>query len=213
MYGETFSPNETVLCSRKDEAARINQQGLTMLNTPERVYPAEIDGDFTKSKMPCEEYLRLKVGAKIMLAENDWENGYQNGTMGIIENMTDTVIQVRLNDGKLVNICKKVWYSVEHYFGENGKVLQRTTGSCIQFPIRLAYAITIHKSQGLTFDQVTIDPYSIFAEGQLYVALSRARSLQGIRLLNQVTKRHIKISQPVLNFYLRVFGADMLLDM
>ena len=213
MYGETFSPNETVLCSRKDEAARINQQGLSMLNTPERVYPTEIDGDFTKSKMPCEEYLRLKVGAKIMLAENDWENGYQNGTMGIIENMTNTVIQVRLNDGKLVNVCKKIWYSVEHYFGENGKILQRTTGMCTQFPVRLAYAITIHKSQGLTFDQVTIDPYSIFAEGQLYVALSRARSLQGIRLLNQVTKRHIKISQPVLNFYLRVFGADMLLDM
>jgi ATP-dependent exoDNAse (exonuclease V) alpha subunit len=213
MYGETFSANETVLCSRKDEAARVNQQGLATLSTPERIYQAEIDGDFTKSKMPCEEYLRLKIGAKIMLAENDWENGYQNGTMGIIENMTDTSIQVRLYDGKVVNISKKVWYSVEHYFGENGKILQRTTGSCIQFPIRLAYAITIHKSQGLTFDQITIDPYCIFAEGQLYVALSRARSLQGIRLLNQVTKRHIKISQPVLNFYLKVFGADMLLDM
>ena len=213
MYGETFSTNETVLCSRKDEAARINQQGLAALNTPEKIYQSEIDGDFTKSKMPCEEYLRLKIGAKIMLAENDWENGYQNGTMGIIENMTDTSIQVRLYDGKVVNICKKVWYSVEHYFGENGKILQRTTGSCIQFPIRLAYAITIHKSQGLTFDQITIDPYCIFAEGQLYVALSRARSLQGIRLLNQVTKRHIKISKPVLNFYLKVFGADMLLDM
>jgi ATP-dependent exoDNAse (exonuclease V) alpha subunit len=148
-----------------------------------------------------------------MLAENDWENGYQNGTMGIIENMTDTSITVKLYDGKLVNVCKKDWYSVEHYFGENGKILQRTTGICTQFPIRLAYAITIHKSQGLTFDQITIDPYCIFAEGQLYVALSRARSLQGIRLLNRVTKRHIKISQPVLNFYLRIFGADMLLDM
>ena len=212
-YGESFSAEETVLCSRKDEAAKINQQGLAALNTQEKIYQAEINGDFTKSKMPCEEYLRLKVGAKIMLAENDWENGYQNGTMGIIENMTDTSITVKLYDGKLVNVCKKDWYSVEHYFGENGKILQRTTGICTQFPIRLAYAITIHKSQGLTFDQITIDPYCIFAEGQLYVALSRARSLQGIRLLNRVTKRHIKISQPVLNFYLRIFGADMLLDM
>ena len=127
--------------------------------------------------------------------------------------MTDTYIQVKLlNENRSVLIYKKRWEAVEHYLGSDGKILQRSIGTCTQFPLRLAYAITIHKSQGLTFDQITIDPYCIFAEGQLYVALSRARSLQGIRLLNQVTKRHIKISQPVLSFYLRVFGADMLLD-
>lgn len=213
QYGEVFNPFETVLCSRKDEAARINQMGLESLIGDQKFYETELEGDFSKSKMPCEKTIYLRIGAKVMITENNWEDGYQNGTMGIVEQMTDTYIQVKLlNENRSVLIYKKRWEAVEHYLGSDGKILQRSIGTCTQFPLRLAYAITIHKSQGLTFDQITIDPYCIFAEGQLYVALSRARSLQGIRLLNQVTKRHIKISQPVLSFYLRVFGADMLLD-
>ena len=129
-----------------------------------------------------------------MITENDWENGYQNGTMAIVEDMGDTCIHVRLlGDGREIPIFKKEWHAIEHYLSGDGKILQRSIGTCIQFPLRLAYGITIHKSQGLTFDQITIDPHCIFVEGQLYVALSRARSLEGIRLLNQVTKRHIKI--------------------
>lgn len=213
-YGETFNPIETVLCSRKDEAARINQMGLQSLVGDQKFYEAEIDGDFSKSKMPCENTLYLRKGAKVMITENDWENGYQNGTMAIVEDMNDSCIRVRLlEDGREIPIFKKEWHAIEHYLSSDGKILQRSIGTCLQFPLRLAYGITIHKSQGLTFDQITIDPHCIFAEGQLYVALSRARSLEGIRLLNQVTKRHIKISQPVLSFYLRVFGADLLLDM
>lgn len=212
-YGETFDSRETVLCSRKDEAEKINKIGLDGLPGNPQLFFAELDGDFSKTRMPCENILYLKIGAKVMITENDWENGYQNGTMGVIENMTDSCISVKLFDNRTVNIFKKDWSAIEHYLSNDGKILQRVTGTCTQFPLRLAYAITIHKSQGLTFDQITIDPYCIFAEGQLYVALSRARSLEGIRLLNKVTKRHIKISQPVLSFYLREFGADMLLDM
>jgi ATP-dependent exoDNAse (exonuclease V) alpha subunit len=211
-FGETFDPREIVLCSRKDEAEKINKIGLDSIPGNSEMFFAELDGDFSKTKVPCENILYLKIGAKVMITENDWENGYQNGTIGIVEDIQENCISVRLFDGRIVNIFKKSWFAVEHYLSSDGKILQRSIGSCTQFPLRLAYAITIHKSQGLTFDQITIDPSCIFAEGQLYVALSRARSLQGIRLLNQVTKRHIKISQPVLSFYLREFGADMMID-
>ena len=213
VYGEKFDPTETVLCSRKDEAYRINQAGLQSLVGDQKFYTVELSGDFSKTKIPCEETLYLRKGAKVMITENDWEVGYQNGSMAIVEEMTDQRVTVKLiDDGRIVNIFKKDWEAVEHYLDKDGKICQKVIGTCTQFPLRLAYAITIHKSQGLTFNQITIDPYQIFAEGQLYVALSRARSIEGIRLLNKVNQKQIKISQDVLDFYLKVFGADMLLE-
>lgn len=213
-YGEVFDPTETVLCSRKDEAYRINQAGLQSLVGQQKFFRAELEGDFAKSRMPCEETLYLRKGAKVMITENDWEIGYQNGTMAIVEDMSnDNCIIVKLiEDGRIVKIFKKEWEAVEHHLDKDGKIYQEVVGTCTQFPLRLAYGITIHKSQGLTFSQITIDPYSIFAEGQLYVALSRARSLEGIRLLNKVTQKQVKISRPVLDFYLKEFGADLLLE-
>lgn len=213
-FGEVFDPSETVLCSRKDEAYRINQAGLQSLVGQQKFYTAKLSGDFSKSRMPCEETLYLRKGAKVMITENDWEIGYQNGTMAIVEDISnDNYIVVKLiDDGRIVKIFKKDWEAVEHHLDKDGKIYQKIVGTCTQFPLRLAYGITIHKSQGLTFSQITIDPYRIFAEGQLYVALSRARSIEGIRLLNKVTQKQIKISKSVLDFYLRIFGADMLLE-
>lgn len=212
QYGEVFNTNEMVLCSRKDEASRINETGLLNIPGDTRSYVAQVDGKFPSTRMPCESTLNLKIGAKVMITENNWEDGYQNGTLGIVENMTDTSIFVRLlDDGRCVPVYTKQWENIEYSY-KNGQIVQSTIGTCEQFPLRLAWAITIHKSQGLTFDQVTINPSCIFAEGQLYVALSRARSIQGIRLLSRITKSHLKISGPVLDFYLRVFGADMMLS-
>lgn len=212
QWGEIFSPSETTLCSTKAEAQRCNDQGMSSVQGESRTFNAVVDGKFPDSKFPVEKNLTLKVGARVMILDNNWQQGYQNGSCGVITEMSGSSVKVFLEDTRVDVIVElKTWANLE-YKVVNKNIEREVVGTYTQIPVKPAYSITIHKSQGLTFSQITIDPGRVFAGGQLYVALSRARSLQGIRLLSRIESKHVIVNQAVLDFYLRVFGVKGTVD-
>ena len=136
--------------------------------------------NFTPNDSPCDVELKLRVGARIMMLVNDKNHLYCNGSLGTVNAIGEKTIVVRLDDGGLnIEVQKYRWEKCE-YTVENGEVIRNVIGSCKQYPLTLAWAVTIHKSQGLTFDRVAVHTRKIFCSGQLYVALSRCRTLEGI---------------------------------
>lgn len=198
-----------ILCARNDVAKRINEDELDQIERRATIYKAVSIGDVKPSDKPTEEKLRLKVGARVIILINDTEYGqYQNGSLGEVVSLEKEVIQVKIDKTqKVISFIQHEWdienYTVEEQ-RENGetykKVKKEKVGSFKQFPLKLAYAITIHKSQGQTYDQVNLIPYS-FSCGQLYVALSRVKSIEGLCLLQRMTKEYLICDSKVKEFY------------
>lgn len=190
------------LTSRNDAAQQINDTKLNELQTKEYQYTGEIKGIFEPEDMPTSHVLTLRTGAQIMMLRNDTGKRWYNGTLGKIAYLSDSLIKVEI-DGHVYPIDQITWIKYKYeYDPENQTISKQPMGSFHQYPIRLAYAITIHKSQGQTFDAAIIDysEGSAFAPGQTYVALSRCRSLDSLYLTSSLSTEDIKVSQEIIDY-------------
>lgn len=190
------------LTTRNDLADGVNSKKLKELNSTPFVYVAEVSGIFEENKYPTDPELILKEGAQVILIKNDSENRWVNGTIGQVSELTETSIKVKFEDGNVHIIEARVWENMNyHHDREKKKILQEIIGTFKQFPIKLAWAITIHKSQGLTFDNVIIDfGTGTFASGQAYVALSRVKSFNGLFLKHKIHNTDIYIDEEIKDF-------------
>ena len=186
---------------------KINTQELRDLMTIEFTFNAKIDGDFQPSQYPTEQILRLKEGAQVMFIRNDHESGqYVNGTIGKIVKMDRDEIKVLVEEGgerKEIDVHKVEWEILKYAQGADPKeITSEVVGTFTQYPLKLAWAVTIHKSQGKTFDKVIIDMGSgAFEHGQTYVALSRCRTLNGIVLKQKIKPQDIMVDERVVEYY------------
>lgn len=201
-YDPLFRPssveNYITLTSHNNLADQINNRELQKLLGAPYYYNAVITDDFPENNYPAEGTLTLKTGAQVMFLKNDIQKRYFNGKIGVISRLDHEEIIVEC-DGNKISVTPETWeYNRYVVNREDGKLQQQTLGTFTQFPLRLAWAITIHKSQGLTFEKVMIDAASAFSSGQVYVALSRCTSLDGIVLLTKIPSSAIYSNENVI---------------
>lgn len=184
--------------------SEINQRKLEQLKGETRQYTAIVTGQMKRSVFPTEEILRLKKGAQIVMLKNDKDGRWVNGSVGKIEALFDNHIDVRVN-GSVYSLERETWEEVAYtYDPETQKIEMEVVSSFTQFPVRLAWALTIHKSQGQTYESVELDlTTAAFAPGQLYVALSRCTSMEGLYLKMPVKRKDIIVDPKVAAFMLR----------
>ncbi len=207
-YVENFTPEKDqgfiTLTTHNRNADRINQSRLAALGGKEYCFKAEISGEFPAHTYPAPEALVLKVGAQVMFLRNDAsiEKRYYNGKIGKIKAITDRRICITCpGDSEDITVEALQWENIKYKVNEENKEIQEEIiGTFQQLPLKLAWAITIHKSQGLTFDKAVIDAEAAFAHGQVYVALSRCKTLEGLVLSSPIPARGIATDQSVLNF-------------
>ena len=172
------------LTTHNAQADAVNLRKLEMLPDEVKMFEADIEGDFPENSYPADFVLSLKVGAQVMFIRNDSEGEYYNGKIGKVEEIDDKgIIMVSDSEGNMITVTPVEWENIQYTLDEQtGEIMPSVLGKFRQIPLKIAWAITIHKSQGLTFDRVIIDAGAAFAFGQVYVALSRCRSLEGISL-------------------------------
>ncbi len=193
-----FRPKENdgyiTLTTHNYQSDDINKKRLNNLPSRSHFYQAEIVGEFPDNIFPVEENLELKVGAQVMFLKNDTEGKkYFNGKIGIITKLGEEIIKVKCHDDlDEIDVRKSEWQNIRYVMdAETRQITEEVIGTFRQFPLRLAWAITIHKSQGLTFEKAVIDAEKAFAIGQVYVALSRCTSLEGLVLSSPVHRNFL----------------------
>ncbi|RJQ59275.1 MAG: AAA family ATPase [Stygiobacter sp.] len=179
-------------------ANEINQEYLERINSQALMYYAHKEGKFEVNAYPTEEELKLKVGAQVILIKNDKDKRWVNGTICKISNLSSSQIFVNI-EGHTCEVKRELWENIEYYFDrEKNKIEERIIGSFEQYPLRLAWALTIHKSQGQTFSKVIVDMGNgAFAHGQTYVALSRCTSIEGLILRKPLEYKDIILDDTV----------------
>jgi len=196
------TPKETIILAPTNRKVDdINNTNLYRLKTPTHNYNAIIKGTWKDKEHPVKKEIILKVGSQVMITKNDVDEPkrWVNGTLGVVSFLSKDQIKVNIKD-KVFSIGKTKWDKYIYQFS-GGKINTKPVGSFIQFPIKLAWATTIHKAQGQTFDKVCIDlDTGSFAHGQTYVALSRAKSINGITLLKRINRKDIIFDNRVLEF-------------
>ena len=184
------------LTTHNYKADQINAEELTKIKGKIYTFDATIEGEYPEKSYPTEKILELKIGAKVMFLKNDTETPrrFFNGKIGVVESVDDDSIKIKCpDDFEAIELGKAVWENIRYTTNPTTKQIEENQlGKFIQFPLRLAWAITIHKSQGLTFDKAVIDAGAAFAPGQVYVALSRCRSLDGMVLLSKINPNSIQ---------------------
>ena len=211
LLNSHFEPNAAAekgvitLTTHNAQADRINQQQLRDLPGKSYTYEAEIDGEFPESMYPLPTAMELKVGAQVMFIKNDTiQKRYYNGKLAEVTKLSSSSIDVRLiDDNKILRLEEAEWRNVKYHMDKDKHLSEEIAGVFRTFPIKLAWAITVHKSQGLTFDKALIDVGQAFAPGQVYVALSRLRSLDGLRLRTKIHNQAILTDQQVIAFQSR----------
>ena len=205
--GTTEIPQEDftiTLSTRRDTVDWINNQGLDSLNGAPVMFLGEIKGEFPESSLPTPIELNLKVGAHVMFIKNDTQKQWVNGTLGLIIGIDEEagILYVHTEDGDDLQVQREMWENVRYHFNETEqKIEEEQIGTYVQFPVKLAWAITVHKSQGLTFRNVNIDfTGGVFAGGQAYVALSRCTSLEGITLKEPLHRNEVFVRSEVVQF-------------
>lgn len=200
------TPDEAyiILTSHNASANSINAENLAALDETVHCYKAEITGDFPQHAYPTDELLELKIGAQVMFVKNDNSpyKLYYNGKIGQVTKIKEGKIYVQCpDDDEPFSVYPVEWKNVKYTLNEQTKeVKEEVLGSFVQYPLRLAWAITIHKSQGLTFERAIIDAQSAFAHGQVYVALSRCKSFEGIVLRSPIGSSSVKTDTTVKNY-------------
>lgn len=208
---ENFEPDQEdffiTLTTTNKMSLSINEKELEKLETELYEFEGKIKGDFKSEYLPTEIELKMKPGSQIMMVNNDSGGRWVNGSVGRIlsiekDEENKTIIKVRINDGSIVTVGKHTWkISRLGYNPEKKSIFSESIGSFTQYPLRLAWAVTIHKSQGKTFNNVIIDiGKGTFSHGQMYVALSRCTHLDGIILRKPIQKKHIWMDFRVVNF-------------
>lgn len=190
------------LTSRNDTADAINQKRLAEIEAEEFTYEGTVQGRFEEKRLPVEMELKLKVGAQVMFTRNDMQKRWVNGTIGTVAKLSKDEIQVTLDGGMTYVVPCCSWDSCSYeYDREERKLKKEVLGTFAQYPLKLAWAITVHKSQGMTFEKMALDlSRGMFAAGQLYVALSRVRSLSGLFLSRYIIPQYAHTSREVLTY-------------
>lgn len=206
-YIEGFSPEVSdgfiTLTTHNNNAQTINNKELSKLSTAKHTFSATVKGEFSEYSYPTDFSLELKEGAQVMFIKNDItkEKLYYNGKIGIITEINDDGIFVKTKTDLIPLLVRPVeWQNIRYTLGSDKQVHEEVIGTFSQFPLRLAWAITIHKSQGLTFEKAIIDAQSAFAHGQVYVALSRCKTYEGMVLSTKLQLSAVKTDKEVANY-------------
>ena len=203
---ENYEPDETKmvmqLATRRDMVDAVNDVHLEQLPAQEIIYEGCIKGDFPENSLPTSKELILKTGAQVVFIKNDPERRWVNGTLGKVYIATDDRVEVELENGNRHEVEPEVWSNIAYQYDEKThRVIEKELGSFTQYPLKLAWALTIHKSQGLTFNNVVIDiGRGAFSSGQSYVALSRCTSLEGLVLKSSINQRDMFVNPSIVQF-------------
>lgn len=198
------------ITSLNKEAKRINDERLGALPDRPRIYHAEINGEFDEKSYPASRELTLKKGAQVMMLNNDLMGRWVNGTVATVTDLDDDSATVKLCDGREETVLPYEWRMFKFRLGTDGKkIMSESVGNFTQLPMTLAWAVTIHKSQGKTFDTAVIDIGRVFECGQTYVALSRLRSIEGLFLKSPLKKGHVRVDYRIVKFLTSLqYGAS-----
>lgn len=198
-----LADNYITLTTHNHKADALNKTSLLNLESKSFFYPATIEKEFSESAFPAEKVLELKVGAQVMFIKNDPTGGQQyfNGKIAVVTHLSKEDIEVELDGKYRLTVEKNTWQNIRYKPNKaTNEIEEEIIGTFTQFPLKLAWAITVHKSQGLTFDKAIVDIGDAFAPGQIYVALSRLRSLDGLILTSLISGKGIRQDQNVSYF-------------
>lgn len=216
-YNPHFTPSDNddfiILTTHNFKADRINTEELEKLDGKTYTFNAKVEGDYPERNFPTEPALELKKGAKVMFLRNDTETPrrFYNGKTGVVHKINHDRICVRCKDDEDIEVEPMDWENISYTVDAKTKQIEENVlGKFSQFPLRLAWAITIHKSQGLTFDKAVIDAGMAFAPGQVYVALSRCRSLEGVVLLSKIQPDSIYTDRQIIEYEKKRQPADVI---
>lgn len=204
-YLHGFSPEEEddyiILATHNRMVEDTNNRRLSEIDEPIYRFEASVVGQFPENSYPADYTLKLKEGAQVMFLRNDRNKRYYNGKIGHVVEISEEGLFVALPEGEIIEVEREEWANIR-YTWDNGesKVVEEIIGSFVQYPLKLAWAITVHKSQGLTFEKIIADLEEAFAPGQVYVALSRCTSFAGLLLKTPLNARSIKTDPVVLEF-------------
>ena len=212
-YQEVNDNFAVTLATRRDTVDSINDEHMKALKTPEFLYEGVIEGDFPENSLPTAYNLVLKEGAQVIFIRNDKDGRWCNGTIGKVTRLSDNSVFVALENGTEMRVGWEVWENMQYTYNEKDKkVEEKVLGTFSQIPIKPAWALTVHRSQGLTFNHVVIDfAGGAFTGGQTYVALSRCTSMEGITLLKPLSERDIIVNMAVVEFS-RMFNNRQLIN-
>lgn len=211
---ERYRPHEPppdhsiTICARRYLADAINHRQLNQLKGTAKIFMATITGNFSRTTSPAPSELILKEGAQVMFVRNDPLKKYVNGSLGEVVTITENSIHVRLihDHHLIIELEKSTWENIKYSINKKGEIETEVTGMFEQYPLNLAWAITIHKSQGMTFQEVIIDMGGgAFDYGQTYVALSRCTHLEGIHLRRPLKENDIQTDDRIVQFYRKMF--------